>query len=411
MGIHKGFSMINKQADFHALVGRLRSQTEIGIDCEFHGEGRYYPELCLVQISYGGEAVAVDPFEVDLAPLGQVLADASVLKVLHAAEADIPLLATATGQPVRKVFDTQIAAAFVGHGTSLSYTALVEKLCGVTLSKASRFTDWTTRPISPEQAAYALDDVRHLLSVAAALREDLDRRGRLRWAAMATEDMVTKALAPRDRSRLYLRLGRLKGMSARQLAVLREVAGWRDRRAAEINRPVQSVAPDEALRQVAFEPPRTAADVGRLRGLQRIGGGLPGLLAAVRRALEMPDADCPPVAETGARDERTELVSSLLATALRVRAKELEIAPSLVAGRDQLEHLADWYFSARNRPPPEVVLPGGWRRDAAGELLLSVLSGHHSLRVCPDGPDGVVITSVPDGGGIPPAEGQSSVAP
>ena len=401
--------MISTQANFHALLGRLRSQPEIGIDCEFHGEGRYYPELCLVQISYGGEVVAVDPFEIDLAPLGQVLADASVLKVLHAAENDIPLLAAATGQPVRNVFDTQIAAAFVGHGASLSYTALVEKLCGVTLSKASRFTDWGTRPLSPEQVAYALDDVRHLLSVAAELRKDLTRRGRLRWVTMATEDMVTKALAPRDRSRLYLRLGRLKGMSARQLAVLREVASWRDRRAAELNRPVQSVAPDEALRQMAFEPPRAEADVGRLRGLQRVEGGVPGLLAAVRRALEMPEADCPLVAETGVRDERTELVSSLLATALRVRAKELEIAPSLIAGRDQLEHLVDWYFSARNGPPPEVVLPGGWRHDAAGEMLLSVLSGHHSLRVSPDGPDGVVITPDPDGGGILPAERPASV--
>jgi ribonuclease D len=404
--------MINRQADFHALVGRLRSQPEIGLDCEFHGEGRYYPKLCLVQIAYGDEVVAVDSLEIDLTPLGQVLADASVLKVLHAAENDIPLLAGATGQPVRNVFDTQIAAAFVGHGASLSYTALVEKLCGVTLSKASRFTDWATRPLSPEQVAYALDDVRHLLSVAAALREDLDRRGRLRWATMAAEDVVTRALAPRDRSRLYLRLGRLKGMSTRQLAVLREVAGWRDRRAAEINRPVQTVAPDEALRQMAFGPPRTEADVVRLRGLQRIGGGVTGLLAAVRRALEMPEADCPtPVAETGARGEHTELVSMLLATALRVRAKELEIAPSLIAGRDQLEHLADWYFSARSGPPPEVVLPGGWRRDAAGEMLLSVLSGKHGLRVSPDGPDGVVIAPIPDGGGIPPAEGRASVAP
>lgn len=389
--------MINTQAEFDALVGRLRGRAEVALDCEFHGEGRYHPELCLVQLDSGDEAVALDPFELDLAPLGEVLADASVVKVLHAAENDIPLLAKATGHPVRNVFDTQIAAAFAGHGASPSYVALVERLCGVTLSKGSRFTDWGARPLSEEQVSYALDDVRYLPAVAAVLRDELSRRGRLEWAAMATEEMVAKALAPRDRSRLYLRLGRLKGMSPRQLAVLREVAAWRDARAASINKPLQSVAPDQALLQIAYDTPRTEADVGRIRGLQRVGGGAHGLLAAIRRALELPAADYPPVTEAGARDERTEMVSSLLATALRVRADELGIAASLIAGREQLEQLAAWYFSGRPEPPPGVVRPGGWRRSAAGEMLLSVLDGRYSLSVRPDGLGGVVITPAPGG--------------
>lgn len=387
--------MISTQAEFDALVGRLRSRPEVAIDCEFHGEGRYHPELCLVQLTSGSEVVAVDPFELDLAPLGEVLADASVLKLFHAGENDIPLLAKVSGRPFRNVFDTQIAAAFVGHGAAPSYTSLVERLCGVALSKGSRFTDWAVRPLSPEQVSYALDDVRYLPEVAAALRAALARRGRLEWAAKAAEEMVAKALAPRDRSRLYLRLGRLKGLSSRQLAVLREVADWRDRRAAAINRPVQSVAPDQALLQLAYDPPRTEADVGRIRGLQRIGGGVHDLVAAVRRAMQLPDKDCPPVTEAGARDERTELVSSLLATALRVRASELEIASSVIAGREQLDQLAAWHFSGRAEPPPEVVRPDGWRRAAAGEMLLSILDGRDSLRVSQDGPAGVVITTAP----------------
>lgn len=392
--------MISTQAEFDALVGRLRSGREIAMDCEFHGEGRYHPELCLVQLASGGEAVAIDPFELDLAPLGEVLADASVVKVFHAAENDIPLLAKATGQPVRNVFDTQIAAAFAGYGAAPSYTALVERVCGVTLSKGSRFTDWGARPLSKEQLSYALDDVRYLSEIAAALREVLTRRGRLEWAAMAFEEMAAKALAPRDRSRLYLRLGRLKGLSPRQLAVLREVAAWRDARAASINKPVQTVAPDQALLQSAYDLPRTEADVGRIRGLQRIGGGANSLLAAIRRGLELPASDCPPVTEGGARDERTELVSSLLATALRVRANELGIASSVIAGRDQLEQLAAWYFSERTGPPPEVVRPGGWRRAAVGEMLLSVLDGSYIIRVSPNEPGGVAITPARGGGEI-----------
>jgi len=390
--------MINTQADFHALLGRLRGQPEIAIDCEFHGEGRYHPQLCLVQLSTGGEVVAIDPFKIDLTPLGEVLADASVLKVFHAAENDLPLLADATRQPARSVFDTQIAAAFVGHGAAPAFALLVERLCGVTLSKRSRFTDWVARPLSHEQVAYALDDVRHLLHVAAALRKELVQRGRHQWVTMAIEDMVAKALAPRDRSRLYLKLGHLKEMSSRQLAVLREVADWRDRRAAEINRPPQSVAPDEALRQIAFELPRTAADVGRLRGLQRVGNRVSSLLAAVRRALELPDADCPPVMEPSARDERTELVSLLLATALRIRANELKIAPSMIASRDQLEYLVAWYFSGRHESPPEILLASGWKHAAAGQMLLSFLDGRYSLCVSPEAPDGVALTPVSPGG-------------
>lgn len=390
--------MISTQVDFHALLGRLRGQPEIAIDCEFHREGRYYPQLCLVQLSSDGEVVAIDPFKIDLAPLGEVLADASVLKVFHAAENDLQLLADATGQPVRGVFDTQIAAAFVGHGAAPAYTLLVERLCGVTLSKRSQFTDWGARPLSQEQVAYALDDVRHLLNVAAALQKELVQRGRLQWATIAIEDMVAKALAPRDRSLLYLKIGSLKDLSSRQLAVLREVADWRDQRAAETNRPPQSVAPDKALHQMAFDPPRTAADVGRLRGLKRVGNGVSSLLAAVRRALELPDADCPPIMEPRARDERTELVSLLLATALRVRANELKIAPAMIASRDQLEYLVAWYYSGRHKSPPEIVLPSGWKRAAAGEMLLSFLDGRYSLCVSPEAPDGVTLSPVSPGG-------------
>jgi ribonuclease D len=286
----------------------------------------------------------------------------------------------------------QPQAAFVGYGAAPAYALLVERLCGVKLPKTSRFTNWAARPLSQEQVAYALNDVRHLPNVAAELRKELARRGRLQWVTMATADMAAKALAPRDRSLLYLKLGPFKGMSPRQLAVLREAAAWRDRRAAEIDRPLQRVAPDEALRQMAFEPPRTAADVGRTRGLQGVGNGVNGLLAAVRRGLELPDAECPPVPETRARGERTELVSLLLATALRVRANELEIAPSTIANRDQLEQLVAWHFSGRHESPPEIVITGGWKHAAAGEMLLSFLDGRYSLCVDSDAPDGVRLT-------------------
>lgn len=391
--------VIATQAELEALVGRLRTQTEIGIDCEFHGEGRYWPQLCLVQIASADEMAAIDPFAVDLAPLGELLADPHILKVLHAALNDIPLLVTATGATVANVFDTQIAASFAGLGATPAYTVLVERLRGVSLSKKSRFTDWTVRPLSQAQVEYALDDVRHLLGVAQALRDRLDADGRTAWVAQATDDLVEKALTPRDRSKLYLRLGPHKGMSPRQLAILREVAEWRDRRAESINKPLGTVAPDDALRQVVFDAPQTAQDVFAMRGLQRVGNsGVEGLLSAVRRGLELPPEECPPVVGGGRRDDRIDAVAQLLTTALRVRAGELGVAQTMIATREQIEQLAAWHFAGGRESDEQVVLLQGWRRAAAGDLLLSFLGGHHGLCVHPDSPDGVVLLPVSQDG-------------
>jgi ribonuclease D len=387
--------LIASQPDLDALLNRLQGETEIALDCEFQGEGRYTPLLCLVQVAFGGDAVAIDPLKVDLGPLGKLLADESVVKVFHAGEIDIRLLRDATGHSVRNVFDTQIAAAFVGYGATPAYASLVEKLCEVSLSKRAQFTDWVARPLSSAQIDYALQDVRHLIPMAKLLRAELVRLGRSDWASRATDEMAERAQTPRDRSRLYLRLGPFKEMTPRHLAVLREVATWRDVRAEKLNRPVQTIAPDEALRQLVFDPPRTPEALSRLRGLQRLGDSAGGLLAAIRRGMELPDADCPPEVEASLRDERSDLICSLLAIALRVRANELKIAPSVIGKREHLEGLLAWHDAGRSGQPPEIVQPGSWKKDAAGDLLLSVLDGSVALAVDTETSGGVEITPKP----------------
>jgi ribonuclease D len=391
----KEFRVITRQADFHALLARLRGQPELAIDCEFEGERRYYEELCLLQIAAGTEVVAVDPFSIDLAPFGEILADASVTKVFHAGANDLPLLARATGQPVRNVFDTQIAAAFVGYTRPPALNLLVERLCGVSLPKTSQYTNWTNRPLSEEQVAYALNDVRYLPAVAAALRKELVQRDRLLWAAMEMEEMVARALAPRDLSRIILKLGPFTGMSPRHMAVLHAVASWREQLAEETNRARKSVATDEALLQMAFRPPKTAEDVRQVRGLGRIEKGVGGLLAAVNRALSLPEAECPPVPVFRPPDERAEVASLVLDVALQIRANELGIGDKVIATREQLKALASWHFAGRPEPPPETEILGGWRRSAAGEMLLSFLDGSHSLTIDSGAPDGVRLAPVP----------------
>jgi ribonuclease D len=383
--------MITNSAELTSLVERLRKQSSIAIDCEFQGEGRYQPLLCLVQLFFEGEGHIIDPFEVDLTPLGEVLADARIEKLFHAGSNDIPLLARATGRQIENVFDTQIAAGFVGMGASPSYVSLVERVTGISLAKTSRFTDWSKRPLSTEQLTYALDDVRHLAEVSEFIKQELDRHSRTAWAHRATEEMVIRALQPRDRYQLYLRVGPHKGMSRRRLGILREVVAWRDRRAEEIDRPVGRVVNDEALRQLVFQPPHSVADLTSRRGLQGIGRAATDLLEAVQRGQALPDSELPPALISRASDERSELVSMLLATALRIRANELDIAPSVIANRDQLEALAIWHFAGRTGHAPELITPGSWKREAAGELLVAFLDGHYSLQIDPDAVDGVAL--------------------
>ncbi len=381
--------MIRRDVDFRSLLSTIGTETEVYIDCEFQGEGRYYPKLCLVQILAHGEAHALDPFELDLTPLGDVLADRSTVKVFHSGQNDIPLLMRATGKPVLNVFDTQIAGAFAGFGAQPSYGSLVEALCGVTVSKAQRFTNWMARPLQADQVTYALEDVRHLPRVASALRKRLADHGRTDWARKAIEEMVTKASAPPiDPLEAYLKFGSLATLSPRELAVLGAVAAWRERLAAHKDLNLRRIATDEALRQMATEPPLTRQAIRSVRGLQASGSAQDRLLEAIHGAVNLPESELPLPPETRVFDERVEPVSLLLSAALAGPVRETGLPSSLIATRKELRELAAWHFEGRPGPLPELVDPSRWKYEVAGPLLLSVLDGQQCLFVGA-GPSGV----------------------
>jgi ribonuclease D len=385
--------MIDSQQALDDLTARLTAAGEVAVDCEFHGEGRYLQELCLLQLAGGGAVEAVDPQRVDLAPLGPLLADGRVRKLMHAGAQDVAILARATGLPVANVFDTQVAAAFVGYGAQVAYVKLVEKVCGARLSKAARFTDWTRRPLDPQQIAYALDDVRYLGEVARALTAELERRGRLGWAGAACDAAARRAQEPRDPRLLYLRLGPLSNFTPRQLAVLREVAAWRDARARDRDRPLGSIAIDEALRQVAQQPPRDAKELNEIRGLRDVEKGGADLIGAIRRGRELPEAECPSPSRSAA-DPRVEGAASLLAAALRARARELDLAPSLIANREDVQSLAAWHYAGRPSPGPAIEILSGWQREAAGETLLGLLEGRIAVKLDAGAPEGLALVEL-----------------
>ena len=382
-------SHIRSDAAFREVVQRLSDAEELGVDSEFHGEGRYHANLCLVQLAFGTERVAVDAHRVDLAILAPVLESANVRKVLHDGRQDLPLLARAVGTTAfRSVFDTQIAAAFAGYGGSVGYGTLVSEACGVELDKSLQVSDWT-RELSDAQLEYALDDVRYLSQLSSVLRTTLATNGRLAWVEEACLEAVRRALTKPDPEKLYRRVSSTSRLNGNQLGILRELAKWRERVAETLDKPAATVANDLALKSLALQPPTDLRSLKEVRGLGA-GGSQPWageLLKAVALGASNPEPARP------ARSEQEALIEGLTAVltlARRFVASREGIAGELLAGQTELRALSEWHLNGR---PSEVAVEvlSGWRRAVIGELLLEVLAGDVAFRVDPTAPGGTNI--------------------
>lgn len=359
-----------------ALVSRLRGVPVLAIDTEFLRERTYWARCCLVQLAAGDEVAAVDAIALpDLSPLAVLLEDPATVKVFHAGSQDLEILRRATGATTAPVFDTQTAATLAGFPTQVGYAALVKGLLGVTVEKGESYTDWAVRPLTEHQLAYALDDVRHLGAVHAALIERLERDDRLQWleadfARMA--DPATYEVVPEEQWR---RIKRASTLKPRQLGVLLHVAAWREREAQRRDLPKRWVVSDESLIEVARRAPRSAEEVAAVRGIAvrsaaQIG---PGLVAAVRAGLELPEDQLPHIEKRPRLVRDTDGAVDLMAALVRLRAKEHGVASPLIASRNDLEHLA-----AGGDDSP---LLEGWRKTLVGDELMDLLAGRLTLRL------------------------------
>jgi len=382
-------SHIRSNAAFLEVLKRLSETDEVCLDCEFQGEGRYYPKLCLVQLAFGAERLAIDPQEVNLGLLAAVLESESIRKVLHDGRQDLPLLARAAGTAsLRNVFDTQIAAAFAGYGASIGYGALVADVCRVELDKSLQVSDWT-RELSVEQIDYALDDVRYLSEVASTLRTRLAANGRIAWVLDACLDAVGRALHKPDPEKLYRRVGSISRLNGEQLGILREVAKWRERVAGALNRPAPTVANDLALKSLALQPPK---DLRALEGVRGLGAGrgqpwARELLEAVALGAAKPELVPPPQRD---QDALIEGLTSVLGLARRFVAIREGIAGELLVSQAELKALSEWQLGGRAGECAAGVM-SGWRRPLLGELLLEVLSGDVGFLIDPGAPGGINI--------------------
>jgi ribonuclease D len=358
-------AIISDQNAFAQLCRELAQHSAFGLDTEFMRERTYFAQLCLLQLSFGDQAVCIDTLALtDLSPLRPAMASPAIGKVVHAARQDLEVLGPATG-PLIGLFDTQVAAALIGLSAQVGYGELVRQLLGASLHKAETRTDWSRRPLSAAQIAYALDDVRYLQPLRERLTERLQQLGRWRWfeEEMAQLDAAGSFVVDPDQS--WRRLKGIVELDPGRQALARALSAWRERRAISSDRPRSWILPDAALRDMVLHVPRNMTELALTAELPdgiRINSGAEML--AVIEAARLPGA-LPPLPRR-ARPEaaETELLRKL-SQLTQQTGRELGIAPEILATRRDMQHLVN---GGRDGGPLT-----GWRRAVIGERLLQAL--------------------------------------
>ena len=361
-----------------ALCERLAAEEFVTVDTEFMRERTYWPELCVVQLAGAHEVAVIDAQapEIDLAPLGDLLANQAVMKVFHAARQDIEIFVLRFGGVPKPLFDTQIAAMVAGFGEQVGYEALVSALAGGSIDKAHRFSDWSARPLSASQITYAAADVTYLRTVYTRLCARLKQDGRLDWVAEEMAELADPALYRADPEAMWERL-RPRSNNRRFLGMVRALAAWREREAQRVNIPRQRLVRDETLLEIAATAPANPDGLARARGISRgFAEGRTGasLLAAIDAATALPEDALPeaPRARDGARPSPA--LVSLLKVLLAAKCEDHHVAARLVASSDDIERLA-------TEEAPDIAALHGWRREVFGEDALALKQGRVALGV------------------------------
>lgn len=361
---------IGTDAEFAEVIDELSTVPEFGVDTEFHREKTYYPQLALVQLSWDDQRVLVDPLAVDMAPFREPIEGPATV-IMHAATQDLEVLDRACGALPRDLFDTQIAAGFVGHSLP-ALSALVERFYGVHLPKGDRLTDWLRRPLGADQRTYAASDVEFLLGLRAKLTAELEERGRLEWALQECEVLRNKGRVVRRPEDAWMRIKETRSLRGEAAGVARAVAAWRERRAAELDQPVRFILSDLAVVGIAQRRPKTPAELTRIRGVDdRVAKGRTGsdLIAAVAEGLDEPVArSATPSREL---DRKLRPAVALVAAWVSQLSRDLEIETSLVATRADIEALLT--------EDPDARLSHGWRAELVGERIRRLVEGEAAL--------------------------------
>lgn len=380
-------ALVSDAAGVAAAVGAARAAGTCALDTEFLWEKTYAPVLCLAQLAVGEEIWLIDPIAgAPLEPVAELVADAAVEKLMHAPSADLIAFGLHFGSVPANVFDTQIAAGFVGLTAGAGLERLLDQVLHVRLDHDETFSDWSRRPLTDTQLLYAADDVRHLAPLVAELRRRLDERGRAAWAqAEIDRRFCVSEAAGADPERAWRKVQRRGRLSPTAQAVLIDVAAWRERAARRRDQPAAWVMKDPSLVEIARASPRSADELRRIRG---IGKGLgerdtADLLAAVAAGLER----TPPPKEASVPQRvarRVEAVATLAVPMARIRCLDQDLAPELVATRADLDRFLEAVVVGEGAD--ELPLGQGWRRELLGDDLIRLAAGEVALSLNREAP-------------------------
>jgi ribonuclease D len=370
--------LITDSAALAALCEKLRAEPYVTVDTEFMRERTYWPELCVVQLGGRTDVAVVDALaeNLDMSPLGALLADPAVIKVFHAARQDVEIFLQLFGNVPKPLFDTQVAAMVAGFGDQVGYDSLVAGLAGGQIDKAHRFSDWSARPLSPAQVAYAAADVTHLRTVYERLTARLEREGRLGWVSEEMAALAEPATYRPDPDTMWERL-RPRTSNRRMLGTLRAIAAWREREAQRINIPRQRLVRDESLLEIAATAPTDTEALSRIRGVTRgFAENATGqsLLAAIAEAASLPESALPEARNTRDGARPSPALVALLKVLLAEKAENHDVAPKLLASSEDIDRLA----AEEN---PDIAALQGWRLGVFGTDALALKQGRIALGV------------------------------
>jgi ribonuclease D len=371
-------TLISNSADLAAVCKRLARFDAVMIDTEFMRETTYWPKLCVVQLASPDEAVIVDAMapDLNLDPFFKLMKNEKVIKVFHAARQDIEIVYHRGGFIPHPVFDTQVAAMVCGFGDSISYDQLVHRLTGERIDKSSRFTDWSRRPLSDRQTEYALADVTHLRLVYQALAQRLAEQNRTEWVREEMEVLTSTETYELEPEHAWKRL-KLRVRKPIELAVLREVAAWREREAQARDVPRGRVLKDDAIYEIAAQQPASPTALGHLRTIPRgfeRSRSADEILAAVKRALEIPKDQLPKLPKYRTATNGNGAAVDLLKVLLKMISESHGVASKIIATVDDLEAIA-------GDDDADVPALTGWRRELFGETALKLKRGELALAV------------------------------
>jgi len=364
--------VISDSESLASFCARVGNSDYITVDTEFMRERTFWPQLCLVQVAGPDEATTIDPLApgIDLKPLLDLLYDPRLLKVFHAARQDLEIFFHMTGEVPHPLFDTQVAAMVCGYGDAASYETLASQLAKARIDKSARFTDWAQRPLSDRQIEYALADVTHLRQVYVALARRLTATGRASWLGEEMATLMEPGTYRLDPETAWMRF-KPKNAKPRYLAVLKEVAAWREREAQKRDVPRNRILRDESVVEIAAHPPRKLDDLARLRGMSKgFAEGRLGqdLLQAIESGIALPESAIPQIDASPDLPGGLGPTVDLLKVLLKMKCESAGVAQKLVATTSDLE------IVAANEDADIPVLKG-WRRELFGQAAIDLKHG------------------------------------